>query len=88
MAAKAEVGFFHFQVILSRHGRMDGMAVVARDTKRFVLAKIPVFHAPHIFMACETFRLPIIGVRFSAEDKNGYASSSALFNMLSPGAMA
>ena len=55
VAAKAEVRFWGFQIILSRHSRMDGMTVVTRDKKRFVLAEIPVLYASHIFVTGEAF---------------------------------
>jgi hypothetical protein len=58
------------------------MAVVAGDEKRFVLAKIPVLHASHIFMACETFRIPGSRTFLFAKRKDGNTSSPAFFNVL------
>jgi hypothetical protein len=57
VAAKAEIRLWRFEQIFLLHGRVDGMAVLTRDKKRFVLAEIPVFHASHIFMTGEAFRL-------------------------------
>jgi hypothetical protein len=55
VAAKAEIRFLSLQITLSGHRRVDGMAVVTCDEKRFVLAEIPVYHASHIPVAIEAF---------------------------------
>jgi hypothetical protein len=54
VAAETKIWFPILEVILPGYSRMDGMAVVARNQKGFVLAEIPVFHAPHILVAAET----------------------------------
>jgi hypothetical protein len=55
VAAEAEIRFSSNQVTLSGYRRVDGMAVVTCNEKRFVLAEIPVCHASHILVATEAF---------------------------------
>jgi len=88
VAAETEIRFLSPQVTLSGHRRVDGMAVLARDKKRFVFANIPVHHPSHILVATEAFCVPGGRAFLFAKYKNGNASTTAFFNMLSPGAMA
>ena len=55
VATETEVRLLGLQVILPGDRSVDGMAVVTRDKKRFVLAEVPVLHASHIAMATEAF---------------------------------
>ena len=88
MTGEAESRLRGLQKILFLHGRMDRVAAVAGIACKLMPVHIPECQNIRIFMAGEAFRIPILWVRFSAEDKNGHASSPALFNVLGTGAMA
>jgi uncharacterized membrane protein len=66
---------------------VDGMAAIARVARKFVSIHIPERQSLRFFVAghasCGLFH----GAHFFAKGKNGGASASALFNMLSTGTM-
>jgi hypothetical protein len=85
---ETEIRLFNFEVILSRHRGVDGMAVVTCHLHGLMLAQIPEWHAPRTFVARETFRILCIGIRFFAEDKNGHSFASTFIRVLGSRTMA